>query len=694
MKQKKQKYSRLFHPRSIAVIGASGTKGKAGHTIARNVQSYGFDGDVYFVNPHRTRILGKKVWPSIDAIGVDIDCAIVVVPAPVVEQTICDARHCCKNFVVISAGFGESGIDGHNREERLHALAKKYRLTILGPNCLGFLVPSLGLNASFADGMPEKGRIALISQSGALAVATMDRCQRDHIGFSFVASIGNKMQLDAADMIAHVTDDAATEYIFLYLEGVRTGTKFLQSIAKAHRAGKKVFVLKAGRTQNAQKAIALHTGSLAGDDEVFCAALQKVGAVFIETIDDFFTMMLLCAKMRTPLTSPVRIGVVTNAGGPGVLVTDTIAQSSVLRMAKLLRKTTKTLQKDLPAFASAHNPIDVLGDAHADRYARAIDALIADSSVDVIVVILTPQGQTPVAAVARVVAKAQQKTKKCIVASFIGGERVHKAIAFLQNAGVLHVDAPQEALRTLATLVSQHKPFSLTAPKPDSTRRRAMTRIFQNAKQNGGLYFADTAAVAKLYHIPVAPFVDITDGFDAKQRIPYPCIAKVDNPAIMHKTDRGGIVPAIKNLAELDAARKALLRTFAQKDTRIIVQPYLPKGMELIIGMKRDPIFGVIVVAGLGGIYTEAFHVVDRYVAPLTLSEITKRLTTGVLAFLFDGTRGEASYHKDVIARIIHSIAVIGMENPEIVAIDMNPLLIYNNDTADVAVDYKIIINI
>ena len=272
MKQK-QNFLQLLEPRSIAIIGASGTKGKVGNMIARNVTSHNYNGDVFFVNPKRKKILGRKCYPTLVDIGQSVDCAIIVVPGKFVEDVVREGAKVCKNFVVISAGFGEAGATGHNREMSLRALAEELGVKVLGPNCLGFLTPAIGLNASFAEGLPDIGRTAVISQSGALAVAIMDKAREEKIGFSSVVSIGNKMHIGAAELIDHFCRDKNTDVIALYLEGVDRGELFLSAIAEAVNNGKKVIVLKAGRTQEAQEAIALHTGSLAGSDEIFTASL-------------------------------------------------------------------------------------------------------------------------------------------------------------------------------------------------------------------------------------------------------------------------------------------------------------------------------------------------------------------------------------------------------------------------------------
>ncbi len=691
MKQK-QNFSQLLNPRSIAVIGASGTKGKVGNMIANNITSHKFGGDVFFVNPKRSKILGKKSYASLSDIGQKVDCTVVVVPGKFVEDVIREGADVCKNFVVISAGFGETGMDGHNREMSLNALAQEKDINILGPNCLGFLTPDISLNASFAEGLPVIGRIAVISQSGALAVAIMDKAREENIGFSSVVSIGNKMQIGAAELIEYFRKDKNTDVIALYLEGVARGELFLSAIASAVADGKKVIVLKAGKTQEAQEAIALHTGSLAGSDDIFSAALDKVGAMRAESMSDFFALVRFAQQYKNAVSAPAGIGIVTNAGGPGVLATDAVASEENLKMSKLTDKTKDVLTKKLPSAASVHNPVDLLGDAMFDRYEIGIQKMVSDETVDIILVLLTPQDQTPVDDIAQLLVDMQKKTKKLVIASFIGGERVRGAIDLLNSGGVLHFVSPRSALSAAGDFVGKRTVYPITKKTNVKERVEKAQKIIQKAQERESLYFEECKHIAKMYELPVSRFWDVTGGFDAKSKIIYPCVVKVDNPNVLHKTDRGGVILPIKNLRELDGARKILLNRFKEGGTRVIAQPMLKIKTELIIGLKRDPVFGIVIVAGLGGIYTEVFKRVNFYIAPLSMREIKHTLKTGSIAFLFDGTRGIESYNVDSIAHIIYNMALMGSENPQITAVDINPLLVYNDDTKDVAVDFKIIL--
>ncbi len=691
MKQK-QNFLQLFNPKSIAIIGASGTKGKVGNMIAQNITSHKYAGDVFFVNPKRTKILGKKVYKSLAEIDELIDCAVVVVPGKFVEDVIKESINFCKNFVVISAGFGETGPEGHNREITLQKLAQEQNINILGPNCLGFLTPAIGLNASFAEGLPDIGQTAIISQSGALAVAVMDKAREESIGFSAVVSIGNKMQIGAAELIEYFRQDKDTDTIALYLEGVDRGQLFLKSIAKAVKDGKKIIVLKAGKTGEAQEAIALHTGSLAGSDDIFSAALEKVGAIRAESMSDFFALIRFAQYYKNPISGIASVGILTNAGGPGVLATDIVAGQEGVKMSRLSSETKSVLTKKLPAAASVHNPIDLLGDATLDRYEIGLKKLISDKTVDIILVLLTPQDQTPVDDIAKMIIQLQAKTKKLIITSFIGGQRVRVAVDNMNKSSVLHFNSPKTALSAAASFIKTRQIFSITKKTVTQDRIDFVQKIITKIKDRESLYFQECDNIAKKYNLPISKFWDITLGLDAKNHVKYPCVIKVDNPNVLHKTDRGGVILPINNLRELDKARKILLERFEENGTRIIAQPMLKIKTELIIGLKRDPVFGVVIVAGLGGIYTEIFKKVNFYISPLSIKEIQNILLNGELSFLFSGERGENSYNLDAISNIIYNMYMMGIENSQITAIDINPLLVYNDDKEDVAVDFKIVL--
>lgn len=688
---------KLLRPQSVAIVGASETEGKTGTMIARNAIAHGYGGDVFFVNPGREEILGRRSYASIAAIGQSVDCAILAVPADKVYDVVAEAASVCQCFIVVAAGFAETGLSGYNREMRLRRLAEEKELLIVGPNCLGIVLPSLSLNLSFAPGLPQTGRTALITQSGALAVAVMDRASAEHYGFSAVVSIGNKMQVDEAALIDYFADDDATDTIALYMEGMNgDGLPFVRSVVMAREKGKRIVVLKSGQSQDAQRAVALHTGALAGSDEVFDAMLVKAGALRVRSLAELFAVLRVRAYGRPTeaFVRDVRVGIVTNAGGIGVLATDAVAATDGVTLAALTPETRDALRDVLPAASSVHNPVDVLGDALADRYRAAMTALLTDPSVDVVHVIVTPQAQTPVEEIAQVIAAVQETTTTPIVVSMIGGDRVAESIRYLARYHVAHVDVLGHVATALQSLrQSMHHGSIVAHDKPDRDRAAKMRTMVGKVEPQRALLFADEVAkVARAYGIPLVRHVDITKGLAADQKITYPCVAKVDDPTVAHKTDRGGVIVGIKTLRELDSARAHLRKKFGAQ-ARVIVQPMAPVKMELLVGMTRDVSFGPVVVVGLGGIYTEALRVVQRFVSPLAAREVRAALLRGPLRFLFTATRGQEPYDVDRVTDVVLAIARMAQECPWASSADINPLLIYNDDTKDIAVDMKIAID-
>ena len=689
----KSTFEKFFAPRSVAVVGASDAPNKVGNMIARNLLEHKYAGDVFFVNPGRKTVLGRTSFASISNISTDVDCAVIAVPADLIYDVINDAKEKCKNFIVISAGFGETGAAGHNREMQLHELAAQHDLVIMGPNCLGCIVPGITMNMSFAPGMPAHGSIAFISQSGALAVAAMDKAQEENVGFSAVVSIGNEMMVTAADLIHYFADDELTRTIALYLEGVRDGKAFTEALRYAKEKNKTILILKSGQTDVGQRAIALHTGALAGSDKIFRAAVKKNGGISVNSMQELFVAMTFVSHYESHYEKPVRTGVVTNAGGPGVLITDTIAALKHLHMSTLTQRTKKTLFENLPHAASVHNPVDVLGDADTKRYDVSMRSVCEDKNTDLMIVLLTPQGQTPIMDIARAIVAIKEDTSIPMIVSFIGGTRVSEAIAFLKSNGVIHYDSVQDALVTLDRLFTMNVLYEYPrVRKLAGNRRHHVQKILLPITQRTSLYYEECVSLAKMYNIPISIFYDVTKGLSAQQRISYPCVAKIDDPQVLHKTDRGGVILPIRSLTELYRARAHLLRAFPSKSARVIVQPLKSVKMELIIGVKRDPIFGVVAIVGLGGVYTEVFQKTELFIAPLSLVEIKKILMNGTLGFLFVKTRGMHAYHLDDLAQCVLRMVLIVQENPEVQAIDINPFLVYNSDMSDVAVDFKVII--
>ncbi len=689
----KESIEKLLKPNSIAIVGASEKGGKVGNMLVKNITQSSYQGEVFFVNNRADTINGQKVYDSTLEIEQEIDLVIIATPAFTVLDIVKDASEKCTQFIIISAGFGETDEEGKRREKKLKDLAIEKNLTILGPNCLGILSPEWGLNASFAPGLPPMGDTAFVSQSGALAVALIDKANALNIGFSHVLSIGNKMSISETELIEYFALDKNTNTIILYLESITKGIEFLQAVKKARLAGKRVIILKSGKSDEAQKAIALHTGSLTSGDAVTQAVFDKMGIVRAQEINDIFVFASLSHALKFQKKAS-NIAVVTNAGGPGVIVTDELSAYKNLNQASLSGENSKKLADKLPQAASVHNPIDLLGDAGIKRYRDAIDICADDENIDAIVVLLTPQEGTPADEIATYIVNKQKETDKLIITSFIGGFSVNNAQKILREGNVFHTETPSVAISALSELISND---NFSAPSLDEIdiqnfKNQKTKEVLDIVKKDGnrGLYFYETVEIAKEYGIAISDFWDITDVI--KDDIIYPCVVKVDDPHILHKSDRGGVILPINSIKELKDAREVLKNRFREQTAKIIVQPLAKIQTELILGMKRDPIFGPVIIVGIGGIYTEIIKKTEVFVSPVHMGEIKNRLLIGKLSFLFSGARGQKPYNADEVAEIVLALQSLALKNPQISEIDINPLLVYNNSQSANAVDMKIVL--
>ena len=684
----------LFEPASIAVIGASGQPGKVGHDILKNLLTQGYAGKVFPVNPKYPDLLGAAAYPSVSAIPETPELAIIVTPAPTVTALAeeCGAKG-VKTLMVITAGFKEMGTeDGRKREEELAAVVRRQGMTLIGANCLGMLRPGIGLNASFAKELPPAGGTALLSQSGALAVALMDQAAAIRLGFSVVVSMGNKTVHDECEFLEACEADPATTVIGMYLESINDGHRF-RAVAARVAARKPIVLLKSGTSAHGRKAVSSHTGALAGSDAAIDAVCLQAGIRRAHTAEEF-TDLLRALSTQPSLPSP-RVAVITNAGGPGILATDA-AEREKLTLVALADRTTAVLKAALPEAASAKNPVDVLGDAGADRYGAALEACREDPSVDGIVVLLTPQVMTPSADIARIVAQAKKTSPLLpIIAGFMGGETVEEARGILEDAGIPTYDTPERAMHALAAL----RPVKPSAPPEAAPRSPTAERAARLLADKEGLLSEDVVTeLLALYELP-SPRGEVAASADEAvaiaERIGLPVIAKISSPDILHKTDVGGIRADLKTAddvrAAYDAIRAGVAEKMPQADVRgVLIQQFLPVGSEFIVGSVRDPAFGPLVMVGLGGIYTELFRDTAFRVAPIDEQEAYAMLA-GLKAWkLLLGMRGKGQSDIAALAGLLTAIARLVTDCPSIVELDLNPVLVRENGV--VVADAKIVV--
>lgn len=676
----------FFNPQSIAIVGASDESGKIGHILARNLLNLGYTGKVFLVNPKHEEILGKRCYKSVLEIVQKIDLAIIVIPAKFVNEVIESAKDKVKNFIVISAGFAEINKEGKLREEELEKIAIDNNLNILGPNCLGFIVPQLGLNASFAGGMPEAGNIAFVSQSGALAVALMDVAKKKSLKFSSIISIGNKMQIGESELLEYLDVDLNTKVIGMYLEGIKDGRKFVEI---AQKIKKPIVILKAGKTERAQKAISSHTGALAGSDEIMTAVFEKTGVIRAENMDEFLGLLKLISNSDAPRNEEVVI--ITNAGGLGVLTTDAFKNKKI-KLAEIGEETQRALQKFLPKESSVVNPIDVLGDANEKRYAKTLE-IIKKENAGTIICLLTPQDQTPVKKIAGKIAKFKEKSQKNIITVFMGGERVVKAVAKLRENNIPNFFLADQAINALDKYYqwSVRKNISNQSEvliRIDTERQTKVLEIINQARAQGrnALLFQGATEVMEIYGIRTVNFWTETQ----LSAIEFPATVKVDSDKVLHKTDKKGLILNLKNAEELKKAIAEIRHNFPEE--KIVIQPMLTGGTELILGIKKDEIFGPVLVFGLGGIYTEIFQAADLLIPYLDKEAVRNMLLSGKSGFLFKETRGKIVCDLEKIVQVILNLQSLALEIDQIKELDINPLIYLEGGKRSLVVDVKIII--
>ncbi|MEM4848393.1 MAG: acetate--CoA ligase family protein [Ignisphaera sp.] len=695
----------LFKPRSVAVIGASREPGKVGHSVLKNIIDSGYSGKIYPINPKADSILGLKTYKNLLEVPDDIDLAVVVVPAPSVPNVIeeCGTKG-VKFAIVISAGFKEIGGEGIEREKKLIEISKKYGVRVVGPNCLGIIDMHTPLNASFGPLINKKGGIAFISQSGALLVAILDWSVKTGLGFSKIISLGNKADLNEVEFLEYLGEDPETKVILLYLESIVNGRKFVE-VASAVSRKKPIILLKGGITEAGAKAALSHTGAMAGGVTALKAALKKAGIILVSSLSELFDMAIAFNNQPIPLGN--RVGVVTNAGGGGVVTSDTIILKG-LRLATPSSNTIDILRNSLPPAAAIYNPVDVLGDAKADRYRIAIDALLKDPNVDSVVVILTPQAVTEPEKTAEAIIELSRKYPyKPILAAFIGGERVEKAVKMLIDNNIPVYDMPEKAVAALygMNMYRESREYLLKIAEYielyNIDRNRAFSMLEKVRNENRRVLLESEAKeIMKCYGVPVAPTIlakTEDEAVEAAKSIGYPVVLKIASPDITHKTDVGGVIMNVRSDEDVRDAFKTIItnvRRYAPQASihGVVVQKMVPKGKEVIIGATKDPIFGHIIMFGLGGIYTELFKDVSFKLAPLSLYEAKEIIMETKAYTLLKGFRGEPPADIASIINILLRVSKLVTDIPQIVEMDINPLFVYEEGAGSVAVDVKMVI--
>jgi acetyltransferase len=685
----------LLFPRSVAVIGATPVAGKIGNVVFTNVAN--FPGEVYAVNPKYQEIAGKPCFPSVLDLPKPVDLAVVVIPAEGVSQVL---RECgkkgIKNAAVITAGFKESGPEGAKRERELVQIAEEFGLNVLGPNVLGLISTRVGLNATFAPKGALPGSIAFMSQSGAFCTSVLDWAWKEKLGFSHFVSLGNKAVLDESDFLAAFAEDPETKVIVAYLEGIKDGPRFME-LARRISQEKPIVILKAGRAEAGARAVSSHTGTMAGSDHAYDAAFRQCGVIRARTVEELFDYAYILS--RQPLPKGKRIGIVTNAGGAGVMAADA-AEWEGLAVARLSESTLQALAGRLPPEAAIYNPVDIIGHATAEQYRAALELVLADPGVDLGVALSAPHPILRYADLARVVAEAKERFGKPIAVSFMAGELGEEAEEILRRAGIPSFFDPARAVRALSALVkyAEIRARSRTPPPRFPVDLPKARKILKSAEEKGRVRLGlEAMELLSAYGIPVAKGGVAKTAEEARkiaEEIGKPVAIKILSPEITHKTEVGGVRLSVPP-QEADRVAWELLNAFRKTFPGIpmdgvYVQEMLPPGREVILGMVRDPTFGPLLMFGLGGIYVEVLRDVAFGVAPLSREEAEEmvRLIRGAKILL--GVRGQPPVDLAGLVDLILRLSQMSVENPEILELDLNPVMCYPERV--VAVDVRMTI--
>lgn len=693
----------FFAPRSVAVIGASTRADRVGRAVFSNILLHGYAGVVYPVNPKATSVLAVKAYPSVLEIPGEVDLAVIVVPSGAIPQVLeeCGQKG-IKGAVIISAGFKELGTEGAKKEGAVVDAAQKFGIALIGPNCLGIINadPQVSLNASFARRMPLPGNIALISQSGAIGVAALEYAQAEQIGLSKFVSVGNKADVNENDLLAYLKDDPQTDVILLYLEDLTDPKGFVER-ARAISKQKPLLAIKAGRTAEGAKAASSHTGALAGSDEAYDSLFAQCGVLRVESLEELFGYAMAFATQ--PLPRGNRVAIVTNAGGPGIMTTDACIRHG-LTLASFHDTTHTRLAKALPPAANVNNPVDVMGDAGEDRYAVALDGVLGDEGVDGAIVISTPQIMTDLSAIASSVAEVAPKYGKPILVSLIStGPTMERAVVTLTAAHLPHYRFPTDAARALAVMATYaswvHRPQAEVKTFGD-VDRGTVKRVLERARHEEREFLPEPEAyeVLQAYRFPVLPFRwahDENEAVQAAKEIGYPVVMKIVSPDVHHKVDVGGVRLNLATDGEVRRGYAELLGAVraARPDARqqgVVVQKMIRGGKETILGMKRDPQFGPLLLFGLGGTYVEILRDITVRVAPITELD-AQQMVEQLKGFqILSGYRGEPPSDLEAIRECLERLSQLALDFPPLHELDINPLVVFPESHGAVVVDARI----
>jgi acetate---CoA ligase (ADP-forming) len=708
--------SSFFNPKSIAIVGASREEKKVGAIVTRNIIESGFGGDIFPVNPKAQEVQGYKCYPNFSSLPQTPDLAVIAIPAKFVLQSLQEINQKgTKNVVVFTAGFKEIGEEGKLIEQQLAEFGRQNQMNLLGPNCLGYVNNVVPINVTFAQAIKTLGPLRFVSQSGAIASSIFDWCESTGLGFSQFVTLGNKAVLTENDFLEHWLESSEVlpqlpdqkelsnvRPVGLYLESVSDGQKFIEVASKVSLQNP-IFILKPGKSQAAAKAMQSHTGAIAGEDSVLQTAFTKAGIIRCQGMEDLFDMARAFAWENAP--AGPKVAVVSNAGGPAVISADSIAEEG-LELTQFDETTKQMIMEKLPREASALNPIDVLGDALAERYSDACEIVLNHSEVHSLIVILTPQLMTQIEATAELISRLSMNYGKPIVCCFIGGSHIQKGEAILNYHKIPSFRFPERAIKALATMWRWNK-WRQTASSQQSVannlfiNQEKINAILQNAKTQNrqSLDPFEANEILKSADIPTPPTQTIGSIDEAKNfanQNQYPVVLKLASAKLLHKTESGGVIVNINSEQVLQEKLQNLWDKINQFDdeiknsTQIQIQKQVDKGIEVIVGVKCDPNFGPVLMFGAGGTMAELIADRNLLLLPASFDEVKKLINDSKVSKLLNGFRGDEPYDTDKLADLMLKLGQIALQNETIAEIEINPVIVTHTDTW--AVDGKVVL--
>jgi len=688
----------FFSPKGVAIIGASTNPRKLSHGILKNLSLYGFEGGIYPVNPGADQILGLKSFPDVSLVPDPVDLAVIVLPAPMTPKVLRDCgERGIKAVIIISGGFREIGENGLQLEQECSQIAAEYGMRLIGPNCVGTMDLHTGLNTTFIEGVPDKGAIGFLSQSGAVCGGVVDYIANKHIGFSHFASLGNELDVDETDMIAYFGEHPRVKVIAAYVEGIQDGQKFLEVASQVSKE-KPIVLLKAGRSDAGARAVSSHTGSLAGAYTAYQAAFKQAGVIEVPDLASLFDVAWALSCQSLPEGN--RVAIFTNAGGPAALASDSLAANG-FTLANFVEEKQKQLAEKLNPSAQVSNPVDMLGGAEPEEFSHCLSMLLDDPGVDAFLPILVPQALVDPGDVARAIVENANKTQKTVLACMVGEKSLDEARMVLHQNKVpmtIFPEVPGQVLGAMARYKSWKDKLKSEAFSFSDINRSEVARALSWINK-AALGEADTRPILDAYGMALVPggfAEDFEQAAAIAGEIGYPVALKVVSEQILHKSDMGGIALNIDSDSALKNAIEAMKEkiTAGAKDAIIdgyLVEKMAPKGLEVIVGMRRDPTFGPLMMFGLGGVYVELFKDVGFGVAPLSPEYAKEMIFSTKAGRLLQGFRGGPVYDLDVVVEVIGRLSQLSLDFPQVSEIEINPLLVLPEGEGGIVLDARII---